>query len=88
MPPTIPTNSAGVAICSCGGELEIRCTNGCELPDPVFQRPFDPTAICNWSGCRDQVGEWKGGPQPTRCPKHRAMQREYNRRHLAKKGSD
>lgn len=82
---TINTNGEGFAICSCGAELEVRCTGGCAVPDAVFKPVFNPDAICNWSGCNDPIGEWKGGPQPTRCPKHRAMQRAYNERHLAKK---
>lgn len=48
---SVSTNAAGVAICSCGHELEIRCTGGCVLPDPVFKPIHDPNAICNWSGC-------------------------------------
>ena len=34
---TIRTNAAGVAICSCGSELEVRCTGGCVEPNVVFE---------------------------------------------------
>lgn len=86
---TVNTNGVGVAICSCGSELEIRCTGGCAEPDVVFKREHDPNAICNWryrGGCDQPVGEHVGmGPPPAKCPKHRAMHRAMNERALAKK---
>ncbi|MDP9201178.1 MAG: hypothetical protein M3P26_04505 [Gemmatimonadota bacterium] len=79
------TNPAGVAICSCGAELEIRCTGGCAVPDFVSKREHDTNAICNWVGCNEPVGESPSGHYVRRCTKHRALQRSYGLRHLAKK---
>lgn len=31
------TNGEGVAVCSCGSALEVRCTGGCAEPDAVFK---------------------------------------------------
>src|SRR4051812_46372147 len=39
---TMRTNGAGIAICSCGGELTIACSHGCAEPDAVFRT--DPRA--------------------------------------------
>jgi hypothetical protein len=34
---TLHTNGAGVAICSCGGQLVVACERGCPEPDAVFR---------------------------------------------------
>lgn len=31
------TNGEGVAVCSCGSQLEVRCMGGCPEPDAVFK---------------------------------------------------
>lgn len=98
---TINTNGAGVAVCSCGHELEIRCTGGCKLPDPVFKdnyiatmkrpRGEEPKLVqrdgqCNYQRCTDDVAEYSGHGRPsTKCPYHLEMMRGYRRKYAAKK---
>lgn len=79
------TNAAGVAVCSCGAELEVRCTGGCAEPDYVI---VEETAICTFPDCTDPVAARKPGakgPPPKKCQKHLEVQRGYRDKYFAKK---
>lgn len=57
---TVRTNEVGVAVCRCGGELQIACSNGCADPDMVILETAPEKCQKHLEMQRGYAAKWRG----------------------------